>query len=145
MAAPTVHAVDLPASARCCNTIGAAEFDISDASPKGIMMRKSTQRLASIYIDVPALRPGTAGAYAFALVAVAAATALEIAIDQYVGGARYVTFLLPIIITALISGLGAGLLCLATSIAAVHFFLLRPDFSLYAELRQLPALVLFIL
>jgi PAS domain S-box-containing protein len=109
------------------------------------MMRKSTQRLASIYIDVPALRPGTAGAYAFALVAVAAATALEIAIDQYVGGARYVTFLLPIIITALISGLGAGLLCLATSIAAVHFFLLRPDFSLYAELRQLPALVLFIL
>jgi PAS domain S-box-containing protein len=105
----------------------------------------STQRLALIYIDVPALRPGTVGAYALALVAVAAATALEVAIDPYVGGARYVTFLLPVIITALISGLGASLFCLAISVAAVHFFLLQPGFSLYVELLALPALALFIL
>jgi hypothetical protein len=56
------------------------------------MMRKSTQRLASIYIDVPALRPGTVGAHVLALVAVAAAMALEVAIDPYVGDARYVAF-----------------------------------------------------
>jgi PAS domain S-box-containing protein len=105
----------------------------------------STQRLASIYIDVPALRPGTVGAYALALVAVAAAAALELTIDRYVGGARYITFLLPIIITALISGLGASLFCLAISIAAVHFFVLQPGFSLYVELLALPALALFIL
>jgi PAS domain S-box-containing protein len=101
--------------------------------------------LRLIYVDVPTLRPGTVGAYALALVAVVVATALEAAIDPYVGGARYVTFLLPVIITALISGLGASLFCLAISVAAVHFFILRPDFSLYAELLQLPALVLFIL
>jgi PAS domain S-box-containing protein len=105
----------------------------------------STRRLASIYIDVPALRPGTVGAYALALVAVAAATVLEVAIDRYVGGARYVTFLLPVIITALISGLAASLFCLAISVAAVHLFLLEPDFSLYAELNALPALALFVL
>jgi PAS domain S-box-containing protein len=125
--------------------MGTAEFDIQMHLPRGIMTRKSTQRLASVYIDVPALRPGTAGAYALGLMTVAAATALEVAIDRYVGGARYVTFLLPVVVTALISGLGAGLFCLAISVAAVHFFVLRPDFSLYVELLALPALVLFIL
>src|SRR3979411_3131630 len=102
--------------------MGTAEFVFICISLRGITTRMSTERLASIYIDVPALRPGTVGAYAFALVAGAVAAALELAIDQYVGGARYVTFLLPIIITALICGLGASLFCLAISVAAVHFF-----------------------
>jgi PAS domain S-box-containing protein len=103
------------------------------------------KRIDSFFIDVPALRPGTAGAYTFALMAVVVATAIEAAIDQYVGGARYITFLLPVVITALISGLGASLFCLAISVAAVHFFILGPGFSLYDELLALPALVLFVL
>jgi PAS domain S-box-containing protein len=125
--------------------MGTAALIFSCIAQRGITTRMSTHGLASIYIDVPALRPGTVGAYALALAAVAVATALELAIDRYIGGARYVTFLLPIIVTALISGLGASLFCLAISVAAVHFFLLQPGFSWYDELLALPALALFIL
>jgi hypothetical protein len=42
--------------------------------------------LALIYIDVPALRPGTAGAYLLAFLSVGLATALRVALDPYVGG-----------------------------------------------------------
>jgi PAS domain S-box-containing protein len=108
-------------------------------------VREIANRLASIYIDVPVLRPGTAGAYALAFVFAGVATALQVAIDPYVGGARYIAFLLAVVITTLISGLGEGLFCLATSVAAVDFFLLEPRYSLYVELFELPALLLFIL
>jgi hypothetical protein len=50
---------------------------------------------------------------------------------------RYIASLLAVIIATLISGFGAGLFCLAISVAAVDFFLL-----LYVEL---PALLVFIL
>jgi K+-sensing histidine kinase KdpD len=86
-------------------------------------VREITKRLGSIYIDVPTLRPGTAGGYALAFVSAGVATALQVAIDPYIGGARYIAFLLAVVITTLISGLGAGLFCLAISIAAVDFFL----------------------
>jgi hypothetical protein len=71
-----------------------------------------------IYIDIPALRPGTAGAYAFAFVCAAFATALRLAIDNYVEGVPYVTFFPAVIIATLVSGFGAGLLCLLLSLAA---------------------------
>jgi hypothetical protein len=48
-----------------------------------------TKRLPSFYIDVPALRPGTIGAYAFAFVCVAVATALRVALDPYLVGRRH--------------------------------------------------------
>jgi hypothetical protein len=96
-----------------------------------------TSGLTSIYTDVPSLRPGTVGAYVLAFVCAGVATALEVAIDQHVGGARYIASLLAVIIATLISGFGAGLFCLAISVAAVDFFLL-----LYVEL---PALLVFIL
>jgi K+-sensing histidine kinase KdpD len=108
-------------------------------------MREIANRLASIYIDVPVLRPGTVGAYALAFVLAGVATALQVAIDPYVLGARYIALLLAVVITTLISGLGAGLFCLAISIAAVNFFLLEPHYSFYVELFELPALLLFIL
>jgi PAS domain S-box-containing protein len=84
------------------------------------------------------------GGYALAFVSAGVAAALQIAIDPYVGGARYIAFLLAVVITTLISGLGAGSFCLAIGIAAVDFFLLEPRFSLYVELFELPALLLFI-
>jgi PAS domain S-box-containing protein len=113
---------------------------------RGIATRKIiTSGLTSIYIDVHRLRPGTVGAYALALLTVAVATALQVAVDPYVGGARYITFLLAVTVTALIGGFGAGLLCLALSVAAVDFFLLQPRFSFYVDLINMPALVLFIL
>jgi PAS domain S-box-containing protein len=104
-----------------------------------------TRKLSSIYIPMHVLRPGTVGAYALAFVSVGVATAVQTAIDPYVGGARYITFLLAVIITALISGFGAGLFCLALSVAAVDFFLLSPRYVFYVEVVHLPALMLFIL
>jgi two-component sensor histidine kinase len=86
-----------------------------------------------IYIDVPALRPGTVGAYALAFVAAAVAAALRLAIDPYVVGIQYVTFFPAVIITTLVSGLGAGLLCLVLSVGACAFFMLPPRFSFYIE------------
>jgi two-component sensor histidine kinase len=91
------------------------------------------ERLPLIYIDVPALRPGTVGAYALAFVSVGVAVALRLAIDPYVVGVPYVTFFPAVIITALVSGLGAGLLCLVLSVGAVAFFMLPPRFSFHIE------------
>jgi PAS domain S-box-containing protein len=93
-------------------------------------MRKFiTKALGSIYIDVPALRPGTVGAYALAIVAVGVATALRLALDPYLVGAQFVTFFPAVVITTLISGFGAGFFCAFLSTAAADFFVLAPRFS----------------
>jgi two-component sensor histidine kinase len=91
------------------------------------------QRPPLIYFNVPALRPGTVGAYAFAFVCAALATALRLAIDPYVVGARFITFFPAVIIAAMVSGLGAGLFCLVLSVGALAFFVLLPRFSFYIE------------
>jgi two-component sensor histidine kinase len=104
------------------------------------------QRLPLIYLDVPALRPGTVGAYAFAFLSAGVATALRLAIDPYVVGVPYVTFFPAVIITTLVSGLGAGFFCLVLSVGAVAFFMLPPRFSLYIEnLSDVLTTLLFIL
>jgi PAS domain S-box-containing protein len=101
---------------------------------EGITLREIiTKGLRSLYIDIPALRPGTAGAYALALVAVGVTTALHLAINPYVEGFQFATFLPAVIITALIGGLGAGLFSVALTDAATTFFVLPPRLSLYVE------------
>lgn len=103
-------------------------------------------RRALIYIDIPALRPGTVGAYAVAFLSVVAATALRIAIDPYVVGVQYITFFPAVIITTLISGFRAGLLCVVLSAAAATFFVLPPRLSFYIENpAEVLALMLFLL
>jgi two-component system, cell cycle sensor histidine kinase and response regulator CckA len=103
-------------------------------------------RLASIYVDIPALRPGTVGAYALALLSAALALALRVAIDPYVVGVHYITFFPAVIITTLISGFCAGLFCVILSAAAINFFVLPPHWSFYVEHPgELLALLLFIL
>jgi PAS domain S-box-containing protein len=92
-----------------------------------------TKGLRSLYIDVPALRPGTAGAYALALVSVGVATAPRFALDPYLEGAQFVTFYPAIVITTLISGFGAGFLSAMLSTAAADFFILSPRFSFVPE------------
>jgi hypothetical protein len=84
--------------------------------------------IPSFYIDIPALRPGTVGAYALAVVSVGAATALRVALDPYLDGAQFVTFFPAIAITTLISGFGAG------------FFLRRAQYSVGRFLRAIAAL-----
>ena len=85
--------------------------------------------LRSFYVDVPALRPGTVGAYAFAVVSVAVATAMRVAVDPYVVGAQFITFFPAIVITTVISGFGAGFFCAVLSTAAADFFVLEPRWS----------------
>jgi PAS domain S-box-containing protein len=92
-----------------------------------------TEGLGSIYIDVPALRPGTVGAYALAVVSVGVATALRLAVDPYLVGAQFVTFFPAVIITTLISGFGAGFFCAVLSTAAADFFVLSPRWSFSVE------------
>jgi two-component sensor histidine kinase/PAS domain-containing protein len=96
-------------------------------------MREITPGLGLFYIDVPLLRPGTIGAYLLAFMAVVVATTLRLAIAPYVHGLEFATFLPAVIITALISGLGAGLFSVALSIAATALFVLPPRLSLYVE------------
>jgi len=96
-------------------------------------MREITSRLDLLYVDVPALRPGTIGAYLLALVSVGVATALRLVIDPYVEGLQFATFLPAVIITTLIGGYGAGLFSVVLSVAAAAFFVLPPRLSLYIE------------
>jgi PAS domain S-box-containing protein len=96
-------------------------------------VRDIPSRLEFLFFDIPALRPGTAGAYLLAFVSVGVATALRLAIDPYVGGLQFATFLPAVILTTLISGLGAGLFSVALSAAAIAFFVLPPRLSLYIE------------
>jgi two-component sensor histidine kinase len=101
---------------------------------------------ASIYIDVPALRPGTVGAYVFAVLCVGVAAALRMAIDPYVVGVQFITFIPAVIITTLISGFSAGLLCVVLSVAAAAFFVMPPRLSFYVDHPgEVLALTLFVL
>jgi two-component sensor histidine kinase len=104
------------------------------------------RRPSLIDIDIRALRPGTVGSYAFALVLVGLATALRLAMDPYIVGVQYVTFFPAVIIITLISGLEAGLFCLLLSVGAAAFFVAHPRFSFGIEnLSDLLTTFLFIL
>ena len=96
-------------------------------------MREITKGLGLIYVDVPVLRPGTVGAYLLAFVSVGLAAVLRVAIDPYVDGVQFITFFPAVIITTLISGLGAGLFSAVLSVATVAFFVLPPRLSFYVE------------
>jgi PAS domain S-box-containing protein len=85
-----------------------------------------TKGLASIYTDVPTLRPGTVEAYALAFASAGVATVARLAIDPYVMGAECLPFFPAVIITALIGGRGAGLFCVVLSAAAVAFLQMPP-------------------
>jgi PAS domain S-box-containing protein len=91
------------------------------------------KRLRSFYVDVPALRPGTVGAYALAVGAVAAATVLRLALDPFVVGVQFITYYPAIVITTVISGFGAGFFCTVLSTAAAAFFVLEPRWAFMVE------------
>ncbi len=85
-----------------------------------------TKGLASIYTDVPTLRPGTVEAYALAFASTGVATVVRLAIDPYVMGAECLPFFPAVMITALIGGRGAGLFCVVLSAAALTFLQMPP-------------------
>jgi PAS domain S-box-containing protein len=91
------------------------------------------KRLSSFYIDVPALRPGSVGAYALAFVCVGIATALRVALDPYLVGVQFITFFPAIVLTTVISGFGAGFFSAVLGTVAADFFVLSPRFSFYVD------------
>jgi hypothetical protein len=95
------------------------------------------QKLANFYIDIPALRPGTVGAYAFAFLCAVIATILAITTDPYVVGVPFVTYSPAIIITTLISGFGAGLFSVVLSAGSASFFCCRRAGLCMLEARQM--------
>jgi PAS domain S-box-containing protein len=90
------------------------------------MRQIATEGLASIFTDVPTLRPGSVEAYALAFASAGVATVIRLAIDPYVMGAECLPFFPAVMITALIGGLGAGLFCVVLSAAAVTFLQMPP-------------------
>jgi hypothetical protein len=96
-------------------------------------MREFISRLRIFYVDVPALRPGTIGAYLLSFVSVGVATALRLAIDPYVEGLQFATFIVAVTLTTLIGGFGSGLFSVVLSIAAVAVFVLPLHLSFYIE------------
>jgi K+-sensing histidine kinase KdpD len=101
--------------------------------------------LPQFYVDVPALRPGTLDGYALALVSVGIATVLRLAVDPYVVGVPFVTFWPAVIVTALISGAGAGVFCVVLSAVAADYFVITPHLTFYIENRaDLSDLLLFL-
>jgi two-component sensor histidine kinase len=99
-----------------------------------------------IYINIAVLRPGTVGAYVFAVLCAGIAAALRMAIDPYVVGVQFITFFPAVIITTLISGFGAGLFCVVLSVAAAAFFVMPPRSSFYIDHPgEVLALMLFVL
>src|SRR5262249_37942969 len=97
-------------------------------------------------IDIPALRPGSVGGYAFAVLCTLAALMLRLAIDPHVVGAQYIVFFPAVTATTLVSGVRAGFVSTALSFAAVIFFFLPPRLSFWVEVpARYPALALFVL
>jgi two-component sensor histidine kinase len=104
------------------------------------------QNLTRIYVDIPALRPGTVGAYLLAFLSAVVATVLRLGIHPYVVGVPFITFFPAVIMVTLISGLGAGLFSVALSSASAAFFMLPPRLSFYIERpADVADLLLFIL
>jgi two-component sensor histidine kinase len=104
------------------------------------------KKLVSIYFDVPALRPGTVGAYILAFLCAGVATALRLAIDPYTVGVQFITFFPAVMITTLMSGFGAGLLCVVLSAIAATFFVLPPRLSFYIDHPgEIVGILLFVL
>jgi len=62
------------------------------------------RRLEGLYVDIPAVREGTAGSFIFAVAVVALATVLRVAIDPYVVGIQFITFFPAVIITTFVCG-----------------------------------------
>jgi PAS domain S-box-containing protein len=101
--------------------------------------------LTSIYIDIPALRPGTIGSYAFAVLCTLAAVTLRLAVDPHIIGAKYIVFFPAVSAATLVSGLRAGFVSVVLSFFAM-IFLLPPRLVFYVENpAQYPALALFVL
>jgi two-component sensor histidine kinase/CheY-like chemotaxis protein len=100
--------------------------------------------LERFYVEIHAVRPGSVGAYGLAIVIAACATALRLAVDPFVAGVQYITFLPAVIITTFVSGIRAGFLSVALCAAAAWIFILPPFGQISIAPDQLVTIGFFI-
>lgn len=104
------------------------------------------QWLERLYVEIPAFKPGTIGAYGLALFVAIVATGSRLAIIPVVTGVQYITFYPGVIITTLICGMRAGATTMLLSALAAWFFILPPRYSMaVGSWDQVSGLILFVL
>src|SRR2546425_4581157 len=82
--------------------------------------------------------------YAVALVSVTSAAMVAMVLENYWQSTPFVSlFLCAIMVSAWFGGFKPGLLAIALSILAFHYYFLPPTYSLVPNLNELPRLVLF--
>ncbi len=87
------------------------------------------RRLEGLYVDIPAVREGTAGSFIFAVAVVALATVLRVAIDPYVVGIQFITFFPAVIITTFVCGWRAGVLSVVLCALAAWYVVIKPQYA----------------
>jgi signal transduction histidine kinase/CheY-like chemotaxis protein len=102
-------------------------------------------RLQRLYVDIPAVREGTAGSYLAAAGLVMVAAFIRYVLDPYVIGVQFITFFPAVIITTLVSGWRAGAFSVILSAIAAWFLILHPQMDFGgATLEELVGLALFV-
>jgi protein-histidine pros-kinase len=86
--------------------------------------------LDKFFRSVPQVRPGSATAYLLATAFVALATALRLALGEWLMGVQFITFFPAVILVSLICGMGAGGLAVALSALSAWGLVYRPAFGL---------------
>lgn len=81
------------------------------------------------YIDLPHLRPGSPNALLFAVVTIAAATALHVELPWFDNLPPFILFYPVVMTVAYLSGTAAGLCAALLATLAAWFFILPPPFS----------------
>jgi len=96
-----------------------------------------------LYVQSRYFRPGSLHAYELALVLVAIATALRVALADWLPGTQFITLFPAVVATALICGMVAGFFAVAASALCAWYFILPPIFSFHLVAGQALALMSF--
>jgi PAS domain S-box-containing protein len=82
-----------------------------------------------LYIDLPIVRSGSAGAYSLGALAVAAATWARLASDPWISGGHFIFFFPAVGLTTFFLGARAGALAVILSVLSAFYFIMPPRFS----------------
>jgi PAS domain S-box-containing protein len=98
------------------------------AAIEGAPVRK-VPLLERLYIDLPAARSGSLGAYLLAAAIVAATLWFRLAIDPWVIGSQFIILLLGVMTATFVCGVGGGIFAAVLSILSAWYFILPPRFT----------------
>jgi PAS domain S-box-containing protein len=96
---------------------------------------RDSSRLERLYMDLPGAHPGSAGAYTVAALAVAGATFLRLAIDPFVTGVQFASFIPVVILVTFFLGARAGAFSIIASVLSAWQFVLQPRPAFHLQSR----------